>query len=47
MINVNRLTGDTFFMRNAVVVARELLGKYLVRIIDGKKIICKIIETEA
>ncbi len=47
MINVNRLTEDTFFIRNAVVVARELLGKYLVRIIDGKKIICKIIETEA
>ncbi|QED24146.1 DNA-3-methyladenine glycosylase [Spiroplasma citri] len=47
MINVNRLTDDTFFMQNAVVVARELLGKYLVRIINGKKIVCKIIETEA
>lgn len=36
-----------FFRKDAITLARELLGKYLVRIYDGKKIITKIVETEA
>src|SRR6056297_1398351 len=36
-----------FFERPADVVARELLGKVLVRKIKGKKYIGKIVETEA
>lgn len=37
----------SFFRRKPVIVAKELIGKYLVREIDGKKIIGKIVETEA
>lgn len=36
-----------FFDRTAVVVARDLIGKTLVRKIDGKIVRFKIIETEA
>ena len=36
-----------FFNRNTVVVAKELLGKYLVRRINGKVVAAKITETEA
>ncbi len=36
-----------FFHRNTVVVARQLLGKYLVRRIRGKLIRARITETEA
>src|SRR3989344_7227500 len=36
-----------FFNRNTVVVARELLGKYLVRKIGSKIVRAKITETEA
>ena len=36
-----------FFRQDAITVARNLLGKYLVREYDGKKIITKIVETEA
>ncbi|MEG2869736.1 MAG: DNA-3-methyladenine glycosylase [Paraclostridium sp.] len=36
-----------FFRRDAITVARELLGKYLVRRYDDKEIITKIVETEA
>ncbi|MCM8785953.1 MAG: DNA-3-methyladenine glycosylase [Candidatus Omnitrophica bacterium] len=36
-----------FFERDPVIVAKELLGKYIVREIDGDKIIGKIVETEA
>ena len=28
-------------------MAKDLIGKYLVRVVDGKKEVCKIIETEA
>ncbi|GAC1413380.1 MAG: DNA-3-methyladenine glycosylase [Candidatus Doudnabacteria bacterium] len=41
-----RLKKD-FFNRPTLTVAKELLGKYLVRVIDGKKIYAKITETEA
>ncbi|MDO4300895.1 MAG: DNA-3-methyladenine glycosylase [Clostridia bacterium] len=36
-----------FYTRDALVVAKELLGKYLVREIDGHKLISMITETEA
>ncbi|UPA16283.1 DNA-3-methyladenine glycosylase [Borrelia coriaceae] len=36
-----------FFMQDAVIVAKSLLGHLLVRKIDGKEIIAKIVETEA
>lgn len=37
----------SFFNRNSVIVAKELLGKVLVRKIKGKKISGMIVETEA
>lgn len=36
-----------FFNRRTVIVARELLGKYLCRCVNGKIIRVRIIETEA
>ncbi|AJW73226.1 DNA-3-methyladenine glycosylase [Borrelia hermsii] len=36
-----------FFMQDAIVVAESLLGHLLVRKIDGKEIISRIVETEA
>ena len=36
-----------FYQRDAVTVAKELLGKFLVREIDDQKIIVKIVDTEA
>ncbi len=36
-----------FFSRDAEIVARELLGKILIRNINGKKLKAKIVETEA
>lgn len=36
-----------FYQSNSVILAQELLGKYLVRQIDKQKIITKIVETEA
>jgi DNA-3-methyladenine glycosylase len=38
---------EEFFMRSPEIVAKDLLGKFLVRIIRGKKFIAKIVETEA
>ena len=36
-----------FYNRDTVQVARELLGKYLVRVRDGETLVCRITETEA
>ncbi|MCF7910694.1 DNA-3-methyladenine glycosylase [Candidatus Pacearchaeota archaeon] len=36
-----------FFSRNADIVAKELLGKVLIRKINGKKLKARIVETEA
>lgn len=36
-----------FLHKMLLLLQQKLLGKYLIRIIDGKQIICKIIETEA
>jgi len=38
---------QSFFERPSEVVAKELLGSFLVHKIDGKKIVGKIVETEA
>ncbi len=38
---------NDFYNRNAVIVAKELLGKILVRRLNGKEIQCMITETEA
>jgi DNA-3-methyladenine glycosylase len=37
----------SFFIRSTLTVAKDLLGKYLVREVDGKIISGKIVETEA
>ncbi|MEM5829926.1 MAG: DNA-3-methyladenine glycosylase [Candidatus Aenigmatarchaeota archaeon] len=42
-----RILSKKFFERDAKDVAKDLLGKYLVREIDGKKLVCMIVETEA
>lgn len=36
-----------FFIGDTVKIARDLLGCYLVRILDGEMLICRITETEA
>jgi DNA-3-methyladenine glycosylase len=41
------ILSDSFFNRKTLKVARELIGKYLVRELDGKIIRQKITETEA
>lgn len=42
-----RLTAD-FYNRDTVTVARELVGKALVRVLpDGERLVCRITETEA
>ncbi len=38
---------NNFFDRSSVIVAKDLIGKYLVRKVDGKIVRSKIIETEA
>jgi DNA-3-methyladenine glycosylase len=37
----------SFYDRDTIVVARELLGKYLVRVCDGVERVGRIVETEA
>ena len=44
---MKKMLGKEFFNRKAPVVARELLGKYLVRKVGGKTIALMISETEA
>lgn len=36
-----------FYDRDTILVAKELLGKYLVHVVDGKELIAKIVEVEA
>ena len=36
-----------FYNRDTVEAARLLLGKYLVRVLDGEMLVCRITETEA
>lgn len=37
----------SFYLRPTLQVAKDLLGKYLVRAYRGRKLICKIVEVEA
>lgn len=43
MEKVNR----EFYNRNSLLVAKELLGKYLVHVVGGEELICKLVEVEA
>ncbi len=43
----NKILTVEFFDRNSVMVAKDLVGKYLVREIDGKVTKWKIVETES
>lgn len=43
---MKKLSAD-FYDRDTLTVARELLGKYLVRVIDGQPLTVRITETEA
>jgi len=36
-----------FYARDPAIVAKELLGMYIVRVLGSKKLVCKIVETEA
>ena len=38
---------SSFYDRDTLTVAREVLGKYLVRVVDGHPITVRITETEA
>jgi DNA-3-methyladenine glycosylase len=42
-----RILPRSFYCRNTAIVARQLLGKYLIRKIGRRKLIGKIVETEA
>ncbi len=42
-----KILGPAFFNRGTLVVARELVGKFLVRRVDGKDVALMITETEA
>jgi DNA-3-methyladenine glycosylase len=44
---VGRLLGPEFFDRDTVSVARDLLGKVLVRTVDGKRLWGRLVEVEA
>lgn len=42
-----KIIGENFFSRRTTVVAKELLGKFLVRKVDGGQMAVMIVETEA
>ena len=44
---MDKILNREFYLQNAEIVAKELLGKYIVRKYEDKKIVCKIVETEA
>lgn len=46
MKKYNRLSKE-FYNQDAVTLSKALLGKILVREIDGEKVLCRIVETEA
>ncbi len=37
----------SFYLRSTITIARELLGKRLVRVLNGKMLVGRIVETEA
>ena len=42
-----KIVQSSFFARGTVEVAPDLLGKYLVRVWDGKRLVVRIVEVEA
>ena len=38
---------EKFFLRDTVLAAQDLLGRYLVRVVDGETMVCRVTETEA
>ena len=38
---------EKFFLRDTVQAAQDLLGRYLVRVIGGETMVCRVTETEA
>ena len=46
-MSIKKKLDRNFFGRDTLIVAKDLIGKYLVRNINGKIIVGKIIETEA
>src|SRR3989344_5697076 len=44
---MKKILGEQFFERSTLAVAKELLGKYLVRRVRGKEVSGMITETEA
>lgn len=46
MKKYNRLSKE-FYKQDAITLSKEILGKILVRDIDGEKVLCMIVETEA
>jgi DNA-3-methyladenine glycosylase len=39
--------GSDFYQQDALTVAQELIGKLVIRELNGQQIVCKIVETEA
>lgn len=46
MKKYNRLSKE-FYKQDGITLSKDLLGKILVREIDGEKVLCRIVETEA
>ncbi len=44
---MTRALAPAFFERPVIAVARDLLGRHLVRILDGHRLVLRIVETEA
>lgn len=44
---MNSVLPREYYQRDTVIVSKGLLGKFLVRVIDGKRLVGKIVETEA
>jgi len=47
MYDMTKKLGREFYDRNSIEVAKELLGKYLVHVVENNHLIGKIVETEA
>ena len=46
-MNPRQIIPREFYLRDPAEVARSLLGKILVRIVNGRRLACRIVETEA
>jgi len=46
VIFINKLSRE-FYLQDTISIAKKLLGKYIIRVINNKKLIVKINETEA